>query len=231
MKKIDALILDAGGVLVRPVHGDWNIPARYRELLGPLAPEVGGPRWRRAALEAAELLREDVYMTELDAERQVRRAYLEKMAGLMGWTLSGSALDALAEDFTFNPDRYIWYSDVEAALGRLRTRLRLGMLSDALPSFKGFTLGRGMDRYFQVMVFSTQLGACKPDARMYAAICQKMDVAPQACLFVDDKPCNLTGAMDFGMAAVQMCRDGLRPWAGDFVRSLTELESYLEDRT
>ena len=25
-----ALILDAGGVLVRPLHGDWNIPARYR---------------------------------------------------------------------------------------------------------------------------------------------------------------------------------------------------------
>lgn len=230
MRKIEALILDAGGVLVRPVHGEWNIPARYRELLGPLAPAVGGPRWRRAALEAAELLREDVYMTGLDEEYRVRRAYLEKVAGRMGWTLSDGTLDALAEDFTHNPDRYIWYSDVEAALGRLRARLRLGMLSDALPSFAGFALGRGMDRYFEAMVFSTQLGACKPDAKMYAAICRKMDVEPRACLFVDDRPCNLTGAMDFGMAAVQMCRDGLQPWAGDYVRSLTELEARLEVR-
>lgn len=230
MRKIEALILDAGGVLVRPLHGKWNIPARYRELLGPLAPEVDGPRWQRAAQAAADLLREDVKMSGLDEEYRARRAYLEEVTSQMGWTLPDGTLDALTEDFTRNPDRYIWYPDVEPVLGRLGARLRLGMLSDALPSFEGFALGRGMDRYFEAMVFSTQLGACKPDAKMYAAICDKMEVDPRQCLFVDDKPCNLTGAMDFGMAAIQMCRDGLQPWAGDFVLSLEELEARLEDR-
>ena len=48
MKRIDALILDAGGVLVHPVHGDWNIPARYRELMGDCARDIPGAAWMEA---------------------------------------------------------------------------------------------------------------------------------------------------------------------------------------
>lgn len=232
MKKIKAVILDAGGVLVRPVHGDWNIPARYREWLGPCAGDVASPRWQDACRAEANWLREDVKMTDLEEEYRARLRFLEGVAARMRWTLTPETLAELARDFTYNPERYIWYADVDESLRHLQGRVRLGMLSDAMPSFPTFVMQRGVDRYFEQMVFSTQVGACKPDPRMYAEIVSKMNVEPGDCLFVDDKPCNLEGARDFGMAAVQMCRDGLTPsWAGDFVRDLRALTAYLEDET
>lgn len=227
--KHKALILDAGGVLVHPLHGDWNIPARYRELLGEYARDIPGEAFRAACKAEAALLREDVYLPELQEEYEKRLQFLKNVAQRMGWALDGAQLEALAEDFTYNPERYAWYADTGESLARWRGRVRLGMLSDAMPSFRKFVRDRGLEEIFDAVVISTEIGACKPDARMYLEICRRMGLTPQDCLFVDDRECNLRGAMDCGMAAVQMCRDGLPAWDGPWVRDLAELNAYWEE--
>ena len=228
MNQIRALILDAGGVLVHPLHGDWNIPARYRELLGDYARDIPSERWRAASQAEASILREDVIVPDLDAEYALRRAYLAAVAVRMGWTLSEEQLRALTEDFNYNPERYSWYDDTQYWLNRWKSSIRLGMLSDAMPSFRAFTEQNGLGEIFDGIVISTEIGTCKPDPRMYAAICERLNVAPSDCLFVDDREPNLAGAMDFGMRAVQMCRDGSTGWDGPVVRDLAELNDYLE---
>lgn len=228
MKKIKALILDAGGVLVHPLHGDWNIPARYRELLGAHAQQVPGEAWRSACRAEAEILREDVVVADMEAECALRLEFLRRVAERMGWPLTQAQLCALAEDFTYNPERYAWYADTQTQLAQWKGRIRLGMLSDAMPSFRSFVHDRGLEEIFEAVVISTEVGTCKPDARMYAEICRRMGVEAEACLFVDDRPCNLEGAMRYGMRAVQMCRDGLEPWSGAWVRDLAELNDHLE---
>ena len=95
-----ALILDAGGVLVRPLHGDWNIPARYRELLGDCARDVPGEAYRAACRAEAALLREDVLLTDVGEEYEKRLQFLKNVAARMGWTLDGAQLAEMAEDFT-----------------------------------------------------------------------------------------------------------------------------------
>ena len=228
MSKVQALILDAGGVLVHPIHGDWNIPARYRELLGDYACDVPSERWRAASRAEAAILREDVIVPDLDAELALRRAYLAAVAVRMGWNLGEEQLRALAEDFNYNHGRYCWYGDALPWLNRWKETTRLGMLSDAMPSFRAFTEHHGLGEIFEAIVISTEIGACKPDPRMYAAVCARMNVAPGDCLFVDDRACNLMGAKDFGMRAVQMCRDGAADWDGPCVRVLAELNDYME---
>lgn len=228
MSGIRALILDAGGVLVRPLHGEWNIPARYRELLGDCARDIPSDQWRAAAAAEAAILREDVIVPDMEAEYALRKAYLAAVAIRMGWKLGEEQLRALAEDFNSNPERYIWYDDVDPWLNRWKHSLRLGMLSDAMPSFRAFALQHGLGEILDGMVISTEIGACKPDPRMYAAICERMGVSPGACLFVDDRECNLAGALDFGMRAVQMCRDGMSGWDGPKVRDFAELNDYME---
>ena len=84
------------------------------------------------------------------------------------------------------------------------------------------------EEIFDAVVISTEIDACKPDAKMYLEICRRMGLTPQDCLCVDDRECNLRGAMDCGMAAVQMCRDGLPTWDGPCVRDLAELNAYWE---
>ena len=92
----------------------------------------------------------------------------------------------------------------------------------------------GVWRHFNAHVFSTDVGATKPDPRMYAAIAAKLDAAPSDCLFVDDYEPNLLGAIDFGMRAVQMARKeaaalwSLARWDGPVVRDFAELDRYAE---
>lgn len=71
-----------------------------------------------------------------------------------------------------------WYDLVEAACG----------ISDA-----------GVRRSF----VSCDTGVRKPDPRAYLGACEALGVAPSACLFVDDRIKNVTGAHRVGMPAVQ----------------------------
>lgn len=223
-----ALILDAGGVLVHPLHGDWNIPARYRELLGAYARDIPGEAFRAACRAEAALLREDISIADIGVEYEKRLQFLKNVAARMGWALGGDQLKALAEDFTFNPDRYAWYADTGAQLAQWKGRVPLGMLSDAMPSFRRLVQARGLEEIFDAVVISTEIGVAKPDPKMYLEICRRMNLTPGDCLFVDDREGNLHGAMRCGMAAVQMCRDGLPAWDGPWVRDLAELNAYWE---
>ena len=223
-----ALILDAGGVLVHPLHGDWNIPARYRELLGEFARDIPGDAFRAACRAEAALLREDIFIGDIREEYEKRLQFLKNVAARMGWALDGARLAALAEDFTYNPDRYAWYGDTGEWLARWKGRAPLGMLSDAMPSFRRFVRGKGLEDIFDAVVISTEIGTAKPNREMYLEICRRLALEPGDCLFVDDRAGNLRGAMDCGMAAVQMCRDGLPAWDGPWVRDLAELNDYWE---
>ncbi len=225
-----SLILDAGGVMVRPAHfNDWNVPTEYEALLGDHARDIPGAAWKEACRAEAPVLREDVLVHGIAEEALLRRQFLANVARRMGWALTESQLDALNWDFTWNPARYHWYADVEAALAHIHKDHRIGVLSDAMPSFREFAMQRPEARYFDAMVVSTEIGTCKPDPRMYAAICEALNVRPEECLFVDDRECNLRGALNVGMRAAQMLRDGGDGWDGPIVHDFSEIIRLLEE--
>ena len=228
MSKIKTLVLDAGGVLVHPLHGDWSIPVKYREFLGCYVEDVGNDKWKEACRAEAALIREDIYIKDMEEERGMRLNFLKAVAKRMDWELSEDTFEAMAEDFTYNVSRYAWYEDTLPWLKDWHSRIQVGILSDAMPSFPHVVRNHEACRYIDALVISTEIGTAKPDAKMYLEICKKLNAAPEDCLFVDDRVCNLEGAMRIGMHAVQMCRDGMIGWDGDKVRDLTELNRYLE---
>ena len=224
------LILDAGGVMVRPVHfNDWNVPTEYEALLGDYARDIPGPTWKEACRAEASILREDVPVHGMAEETLLRRQFLANVARRMGWTLTDGQLDALNWDFTWNPARYHWYRDVDGALGLIHMNHRIGVLSDAMPSFREFAMQRPEARHFDAMVVSTEIDTCKPDPRMYDAICKALNVRPEECLFIDDRECNLHGALNVGMRAAQMLRDGGDGWNGPIVHNFSEIIKLLEE--
>ena len=228
MNKITTLILDAGGVLVHPVHGDWNIPVAYREYLGEHADDIPGEAWLAACRKAAPIIREDVHIADMKEEHILRLQFLRSLAKDLGWNISRDAMAALAHDFTYNVSRYAWYPDVMDFLPRFHGKYRMGMLSDAMPSFRHVMDEHPAHACFDAIVISTALGTAKPDPAMYLEVCSRLGAAPEECLFVDDREINLRGAMACGLQAVQMCRDGLPRWDGPAVRDLAELNAYLE---
>ncbi len=55
---------------------------------------------------------------------------------------------------------------------------------------------------FGVTVVSGQERVLKPEARIFALLCERAGVAPGDCLFIDDSPKNVAGAMAAGMDAL-----------------------------
>lgn len=55
---------------------------------------------------------------------------------------------------------------------------------------------------FDDVVLSVDTGLTKPDEAMFALACERLDVMPDECLFVDDKTSNLEAAQKVGMHPV-----------------------------
>ncbi len=55
---------------------------------------------------------------------------------------------------------------------------------------------------FDAQVFSYEVGALKPDLRMYLAVLQKLGTPAEATLFIDDAPTNVAGAKEAGLRAL-----------------------------
>lgn len=230
MNKISFLILDAGGVMVYPIHGSWDIPANYREYLGSHAAEIGGEKWCAAVAKHAQILREDVFVADMEEEFALRTEFLRNIASEMNWCIPQDRLLALSDDFTYNPQRYCWYDDVDAYLEKWHAKLPIGVLSDAMPSFQRIALQHDARHLFDQLVISTAVGTAKPDLRMYETILRRMNADPARCLFVDDRINNLEGAQRAGMQAVQMDREGKIPlWNGPIVHDFQELDALLEE--
>ncbi len=68
----------------------------------------------------------------------------------------------------------------------------------------------GEDRYdsamlaelFDAWVISGEVGLRKPDPAIYELAAERLGLAPDACVFVDDLPGNLKPALALGMATV-----------------------------
>ena len=63
-----------------------------------------------------------------------------------------------------------------------------------------------VDELFDVVVDSSQVGLRKPDPAIFLLTCERLGLAPQECLFVDDLRCNVDAATELGMTTIQ-CDD------------------------
>lgn len=225
------LILDCGGVLVYPRLGDWTLPFSMARVLGARAGDLYTSKCLLAHRQCAAWLDEARPMKDVEDERRVRRAYIRAMDAQMDWRLSEEEIERLGDDFTDNIDRYGFFADAQPWLARWRAKgLSLAVLSDAMPSILGFMERAGLTQYLDAAVISTQVGAIKPDAKMYGAILEKLGTEAGNCLFVDDKAENLEGAVAFGMRAVQMARPETLParlWDGPVVRDFEGLNRFI----
>ena len=225
------LIFDCGGVLVWPRLGEWNIPFGAFQILGTRARDMFTSKYLIAYRQAVHWLDEAQLVESVEAERLLRREYVESLNALMNWRMTPSEITRLADDFTDNPNRFGVFEDVAPWLKRWKRQYRLGLLSDSMPSTLNFMDQWGILSPFDAAVISTHVGAVKPDPRMYAAILQKLDAEPGNCLFVDDRVSNLEGAQAAGMKAVQMARSAFLPgeiWDGPVVGSFEALNRWIE---
>ena len=62
---------------------------------------------------------------------------------------------------------------------------------------------------FDIVVESSVVGVRKPEPRFYEIACQLLDVAPEACVFLDDLGINLKPARAMGMTTIKVADPGV----------------------
>ncbi|MEM2002426.1 MAG: HAD-IA family hydrolase [Candidatus Methanomethylicaceae archaeon] len=133
------------------------------------------------------------------------------------------------------------YPEVPGLLQRLRSRYRLGLVTDGHPEVQKRKLAAlGLASWFDTLVFSDEWGreAWKPNTRPFEIALERLGIPGPEAIYVADNPLkDFLGARRAGMCTVRIrCPDGLYShleppapeYAPDFeIKSLDRLEAIL----
>jgi putative hydrolase of the HAD superfamily len=220
---VKAVLLDALGTLV-----ELQPPApRLQRLLGQLGFEVSEER--AAAGFAAEIAYYlDHHLEGSDPERLERLR--DRCAEEMRRALELPELDhATARRAMLEALEFRRYPDVLPALAELRERgLTLVIVSNWDCSLPEWLRPAGITELVDGVVTSAEVGAPKPDPRVFERALAIAGVAAVEALHVGDKLDNdVEGAGAAGVRAVLLQREGEPPAGVEAIRSLRELAALL----
>ena len=180
---IRAIIFDIGGVLWRAgdltVHRQWEKRLSLPE--GQLAEIiVSSPSSAKATIGQATL--DDVW-------QEVKNRF----------ALSSVEMERLKVDFWTGG---VWDTDLLAFIRSLRSRFKMGTISDAWPGAREAVKDYVNNDLFDVSLFSAEEGIQKPDPEIYLRALTRLGVKPHEAVFTDDNLPNVEGARSLGMAGI-----------------------------
>jgi HAD superfamily hydrolase (TIGR01509 family) len=224
---VEAVFLDAGGVLLDP---DWQ---RAAEMLRRHGIWATAERLAAAEPVAKRAMDEPGYLHRTD---DVTRSggYLGRVLEASGLAFAPEALVEAALDFEAEHRRSnLWSAlppGVPGALERLwRRGYRLAVMSNAESNLRDRLKAAGIDRYFERRIISAEVGAEKPDPRIFEEGLRQLNVAPWRVIHVGDfYEIDVRGARAVGITPVLMDVAGLSADRDCVrVRSLPELADLL----
>jgi HAD superfamily hydrolase (TIGR01549 family) len=200
-REIDAVLIDAGGVLVEP---NWATVASVLEKRGVHADE--------ADLAAANpfLMRElddaDLISGSTDVTR--RQRWLARLLHHADVAGDAEAIEVATDELeALHLERGIWESILDgapAALDTLRDAgLRLALVSNAEPLLRRKLAELGLADRFDHLAISGELGVEKPDPRIFRDALDALGTSVDRAIHVGDLyEVDVVGARRIGMAAV-----------------------------
>jgi putative hydrolase of the HAD superfamily len=182
---IRAVVFDIGGVL--EITPDLGVDRRWETRVGLPAGEIDvrmSDVWQGGSIGTITL--DDVHEA------------LRDRLGLDDHKLAQFMADLWREYLGTANTELIGYAR------RLRPRYRTGIVSN---SFVGARereqAAYGFEDLVEEIVYSHEAGFSKPDPRIYALICTRLNVPPEEMIFLDDVEACVAGARDAGIHAVR----------------------------
>lgn len=197
---IKAILLDMYGVIIKQT-GDDFVPYIHRTHPELTAEQIQSPWFRANAGEVTSLdIWRELGFTE-DPE-ELEKEYLDTLE------LNDNVLDFL-----------------RSAQGKYK----LALISNDSSGWSRYVREKfQLNKYFDAISISGDIGIKKPDERIFRMTLEKLDVPASDCLYVDDRVKNLKATGLLGMHAVQLNSRG-EEYAGTSFATFRELTQALEE--
>lgn len=200
MGKIQAVIFDFGGVLVRMVDDRPRLK---------LADQLGVPLSRIDNL---------VFFSE-----SAQKASMGEISVARHWEAVREALGIQAEDMPAFLEQYWSADDVNwgllDAIRKLHPTYKVGLLSNAWDDLRHMLHERwNIDGLFDELIISAEVKMMKPDPRIFHLAVERLGVQPPDAVFIDDIAENVEAARREGLQAIQF---------RDTQQTMDELNEYL----
>jgi 2-haloalkanoic acid dehalogenase type II len=162
--------------------------------------------WQRHDKRELRRLREQVSRDWPHQAHDFSALRLESIRRALAAAGDDEALAPLAfEVFLAERQRVEFFDDVMPALDGLSRRFRLFAISNGNADLQR----TGLSRWFAGGLSGGRFGVGKPDARIFAAACDALGLAPHQVLHVGDDPvADVRGARDAGLRSVWLRREG-----------------------
>lgn len=193
---IEAVIWDFGGVFTTSPFEAFNryerehgLPSDFIRRVNSTNPDANA--WAR--FERSEI---DV--------RGFDRIYLAESTALGHPIRGADVLPLLSGEFR---------PRMAAALIECRRHFKVGCITNNMPQADGPISAANPERAiraneimqsFNVIIESSKVGLRKPDPRIYRMMCERLAVAPSACVYLDDLGVNCKPAAKLGMTAIKV---------------------------
>ena len=123
------------------------------------------------------------------------------MAVIEKFKLSGLTPEDLGAAYCASYSLYPGMLEFANSLRANHKIILLSNLTDIM--MRHITSTHHIEKYFDLLVFSNQIGFMKPEALAYQSALAKAGVQPEETLFIDDSQKNVSAARALGMSAFQ----------------------------
>jgi HAD superfamily hydrolase (TIGR01509 family) len=198
-----------GASPIRAVLFDWGDTL----FESPHAPTViqSAARAAGVGIDDAEARRvwDELWDAGKTAEEHAKGRDLSREAHRRVWTELFSranarvpGIDRVLYERVMDPAGWIPYPDTAPTLRALRERgVPVGIVSNHAYDLRPYFAAKDLDRFVDAYALSYEIGAPKPDPRIFQAACAMLAVRPEEALMVGDDPVSDAGA---GAAGLQV---------------------------
>ncbi len=215
--RTEAVLFDAGGVLwdLRPSPEDI-----FADALARRGVAVGSTRLREAMNKADRQLDDEFARLDARHESFFWRRYDGVVLGELGVGLDE---EAFAKDLSLElrsmfakVESWVPFPDAVPALERARKLgLKTGLVSNATELARRVLRNLDMERLFDVIVISEEVGVRKPDPEIFRIALDRAGSSPSGTVFLGDKPAtDIRGAERAGIRGILVDRRDTFPDSG-----------------
>lgn len=207
MENKEYLILDFGKVVAGPKTGEWFITPNFFNIVSKDKIELE---------KLKEAIKKYSFYLSLPMHNEAEEfmcfsMFYNDILRELKYPVTDDVIEALADDWTFNDEKFLFYNNIKSELAYLKEKYQLLMLTDNWPSVLRIMHNNDTYVFFKKIYVSSIYEAEKKNGIFFDYPISEYELENRKVKFVDDDIINLEFAEKKGLTPIMMDRENNRP--------------------